>query len=255
MPSGKIQLARASLYLAALGFCGVAFAAPDEIHWTVTGPTSVTFDWRGAPAENAIAYGLSAGNYPSTVTAASPAAPCVPWSSPGPFWEARLTGLLPNTLYHYSIANGPDHTFRTPPPASASSFVVLAEGDIGDSSSYSNMPLIQQLMAQELDARIALLVGDLTYGEHGLPVIDQHFNDVMVWSRDVAYMPAWGNHEFESPATDDLRNYKGRFDFAVGLRPMRRGPSEHAKREDPARPGVTVCGGVGVLRRRVRGTR
>ena len=213
MPSGMIQLARASLYLAALGFCGGAFAAPDEIHWTVTGPTSVTFDWRGSPAENAIAYGLNAGSYSSTVTAANPTAPCIPWSSVGPFWEARLTGLLPNTLYHYSIANGPDHTFRTPPPASASSFVVLAEGDIGDSSSYSNMPLIQQLMAQELDARIALLVGDLTYGEHPGSPIDQHFNDVMVWSRDVAYMPAWGNHEFETPLTDDLRNYKGRFDF------------------------------------------
>ena len=24
-------------------------------------------------------------------------------------------------------------------------------------------------------------------------------------------MPAWGNHEWENPATDDLRNYKGRF--------------------------------------------
>ena len=30
------------------------------------------------------------------------------------------------------------------------------------------------------------------------------------WSRRSAYMPVWGNHEWES-GKDDLRNYKGRF--------------------------------------------
>ena len=32
----------------------------------------------------------------------------------------------------------------------------------------------------------------------------------MSWSQSAAYMPAWGNHEWET-AVDDLRNYKGRF--------------------------------------------
>jgi len=32
----------------------------------------------------------------------------------------------------------------------------------------------------------------------------------MVWSRRAAYMPVWGNHEWDGKG-DDLRNYKGRF--------------------------------------------
>ena len=58
-----------------------------------------------------------------------------------------------------------------------------------------------------------LMIGDLTYANAATAtsaVVDQHFNDVMSWSTSAAYMPAWGNHEWESPAVDDLRNYKGR---------------------------------------------
>jgi hypothetical protein len=40
--------------------------------------------------------------------------------------------------------------------------------------------------------------------------VDNHFNNVMKWSQDAAYMPAWGNHEWDA-STDDFRNYKGRF--------------------------------------------
>jgi hypothetical protein len=62
---------------------------------------------------------------------------------------------------------------------------------------------------------MALLVGDLAYGNvNQLKSVDAHFNDVMKWSQDVPYMPAWGNHEWEGGAVaDNLLNYKGRFDF------------------------------------------
>src|SRR6266542_1915723 len=33
----------------------------------------------------------------------------------------------------------------------------------------------------------------------------------MAWSVAAAYMPAWGNHEWDDPSLDDMRNYKGRF--------------------------------------------
>jgi hypothetical protein len=38
---------------------------------------------------------------------------------------------------------------------------------------------------------------------------------VMVWSQDAAYMPAWGNHDWDINATlpDQLNNYEGRFFF------------------------------------------
>ena len=228
MRCGSFLVARGWLVAAAVVLSTGGHAA-DEIHWTITGPTSVTFDWRGSASENAISYGLSAQSYVTTVMALSPTGTCVPMSSAGPFWEARLTGLAPDTVYHYAIAGEPDHTFRTPPAPGAASFRILVEGDVGESGSYSLMPAVQQLMAAELDARFALVVGDLSYADsHGQDAVDQHFNDVMAWSRDVAYMPAWGNHEWEH-AGDDLRNYKGRFDFANA-------------QNSPGTPSISNCG-------------
>lgn len=198
------RLLTLGLILASLAI-GSAQAA-DEIHWTITGQTSVTFDWRGP--ESTIRYGLTT-SYGQTVPAAAPG--ILPISSSGPFWEARLTGLRENTLYHYSIGNGADHTFFTAPPRGTSGFEVAVEGDIGDSTSYTNMPLVQQLIAQD-PPKFVLMLGDLTYGNtHGQSHVDQHFNDVMIWSQEVAYMPIWGNHEWASG--DDLSNYKGRFDL------------------------------------------
>jgi parallel beta-helix repeat protein len=183
----------------------------DEVHWNITGQTSVTVHWRGS--ENTIRYGLTTA-YGEVGTAQTPSP--LPFSSSGPFWEAKLTGLQENTVYHYAIGNGPDHTLRTPPPRGAAGFTVYAEGDIGDTTSYASMGVVQRLIAADMPAFV-LALGDLTYGNsHGQAHVDQHFNDVMLWSRDAAYMPAWGNHEWDVPSADDLRNYKGRFDFANG---------------------------------------
>src|SRR5438046_3221601 len=98
-----------SLALSLLLACGRARAA-DEIHWTMTSPTSVTFDWRGATPT--LQYGLTS-RYGSTATGTPPVP--MPFSSPGPFWEARVDGLDASRTYHYSIDGGPDHTFHTLP--------------------------------------------------------------------------------------------------------------------------------------------
>ena len=180
----------------------------DEIHWTLTGQNSVTLDWRGF--DSAVRYGLTTA-YGSSASAATPSP--LPFSSPGPFWEAKLAGLQENTLYHYSIGNGPDHTFRTPPPRGASGFTIYVQGDVGASNDFSKVPTMQAAIAADPPAFV-LMIGDLTYGNSTSQAsVDQHFNDVMPWSRDAAYMPAWGNHEWETPARDDLRNYRGRFDL------------------------------------------
>ena len=197
----------ASVLVLALAMAAPAHAA-DEIHWTLVGPTTVTFDWRGS--ETTIRYGLTPAY---GLTASSVAPSPLPFSSAGPFQEARLSGLQPNALYHYSIGGGPDHTFRTPPPRGSAGFTVCVEGDIGDAGSYPAVAGVQSLIAGTAPAFV-LMVGDLTYGNaHGQAAVDAHFNDMMAWSRDVAYMPAWGNHEWDSPASDDLRNYKGRFEL------------------------------------------
>ena len=232
-----------------LSLGGSPARAADEIHYTLTGRTSVTFDWRGA--EQVIHFGKTSA-YDHAVTAQPPSP--APFSSAGPFQQARLTGLEPGTVYHYAIGSGPDATFRTARAANDSNFTVCVEGDIGDSTSYNNMAPVQALIAQQ-HPELVLMVGDLAYAHaHGLATLDQHFNDVMVWSREAAYMPAWGNAEWDKTGScsgtssidcdinsdcpagetcasigDDLRNYKGRLDL----------PNGHAA---PGAPALGCCG-------------
>jgi hypothetical protein len=178
--------------------------AADEIHWTMLSTTSVGIDWRGSGT--GVRYGPTTA-YGLTAIGVTPTP--LPFSSSGPFREARVTGLAPGVTYHYSVDGGPDHTFHSA-PAAGTSFTVYVEGDIGDTTSYANVGAVQKLIAQGAPSFV-LCVGDLTYGNaHGQAVVDNHFNNVMKWSQDAAYMPAWGNHEWDA-STDDFRNYKGRF--------------------------------------------
>jgi parallel beta-helix repeat protein len=177
----------------------------DEIHYTFTGPTSVAFDWRGTATD--ISYGPTSA-YGTTVTAHTPNP--VPFSSPGPFWEADLTGLTAGTTYHYSVGGSPDQTFTTVPTGN---FRFDSIADVSSSLATSKMTPTMAAVAADNPAFV-LVNGDLTYAnEQTQSAADQHFNDVMVWSQSHAYMPAWGNHEWETPANDDLRNYKGRFEL------------------------------------------
>jgi parallel beta-helix repeat protein len=207
-PLGRSLLVVAALCGAALVFgvpmpVGAVTGTADEVHYTYITPTSVTFDWRGTAVD--IQYGPTA-SYGTTVAAHAPSP--MPFSSPGPFEEADLTGLQAGTTYHYSIGGGPDQTFSTEPTGS---FRFDVEADVGSSDAYPNVAVTQGQIAADNPAFV-LVVGDLAYGNvNGQAAVDQHFNDVMAWSQTAAYMPAWGNHEWETPSADDLRNYKGRF--------------------------------------------
>jgi hypothetical protein len=179
-----------------------AAAAATEVHYTFSSPTSVTFDWRGGPSALRVRIH---GNRWTTVKARTPSPD--PFSSAGPFWEARVGRLKLGKTYRYAIGPGPVSTFHTAP---ARSYRFDVEADVGDSGSYSQVTSTQTQIAADKPSFV-LVVGDLTYGnDHGQSAVDRHFNDVMPWSRTAAYMPAWGNHEWDE-STDDLRNYKGRF--------------------------------------------
>jgi hypothetical protein len=200
--------------------------AAEQIHWVVTGPTSVTFDWKRTNAEEMIHYGISPGTYTDQVTAVAP--DITPYSSSGLFWEARLQGLLQDTIYHCAIGGGPAHTFHTPRRPGYSDFVVYAQGDVGLTNSYFRMGGVQDVIADGQPAFVPV-EGELAYGNaEGMDDVEQHFNDVMVWSQDAAYMSNWSNHEWDN-SSDDLRNYKGRFDF----------PNLHTS---PGSPSVSCCG-------------
>lgn len=196
----------------------------DEIHWTIDGPGSISFDWRGEAPK--VGYGLTSA-YGQSARGAAPNP--TPFSSPGPFHRALLRKLKAGTTYHYEIGSCGDHTFHTAPAPGTSGFVVDVEGDIGASTNYKDVVPNQKLVASDLPA-LVLVLGDLTYGNpNSQTAVDQHFNDMMAWSQDTAYMPVWGNHEWDKPEFDDLRNYKGRF-----LLP-------HAQ----ASPGAPAAGGHG----------
>jgi hypothetical protein len=80
----------------------------DEIHYTITGANSVSFDWRGDPTT--INFGLTSA-YGQSVVAGNPvivkengtSVSVTPNTGPGPFREARLAGLQPGTTYHLSL--------------------------------------------------------------------------------------------------------------------------------------------------------
>jgi hypothetical protein len=188
----------------------------DEIHWTVMGQNAVTFDWRGTA--DTLRYGTAPGVLGSAVAGLEPSP--LPDSSAGPFWEARLTGLREDTLHYYAIGDGPESTFRTPPPRGASGFWIAMMADVGSAAKYPAVgPQAAQIASDNPNIpgddrpRFVMIAGDLAYGDQkGAAEVDNHFNDMMVWSRWAAYMPAWGNHD-DGSSTDDRQNYEGRFDF------------------------------------------
>lgn len=181
---------------------------PRQIHFTYTAPDAVTFDWRGADATLRV---WSKNIAPRTVEARAPEP--APFSSPGPWQEAVVTGLVPGTVYQYEVGHPlrpMTLSFRAQPDPGSTGFKFIAVGDIGASTTWPAAAIVHRLIALA-DPAFVLGLGDLTYADEKTQAdVDRHFDDVMVWSRRVAYMPVWGNHEWVDK-TDDLRNYKGRF--------------------------------------------
>lgn len=181
---------------------------PRQIHYTFTASNAVTFDWRGSDATLRF---WTKDVAPRTVEAHPPVP--LPTSSAGPWQEAIVDGLEPGTEYVYEVGHPvrpQTLSFRSPAKAGALGFSFAAVGDIGASTSCRAAAVVNRLISLA-DPTFVLALGDLTYAdERAAADVDCHFDDVMIWSRRAAYMPTWGNHEWEGKG-DDLRNYKGRF--------------------------------------------
>jgi hypothetical protein len=185
-----------------------------EIHFTIISNTAVTFDWVGTA--NHVHYGRNSGDLSSTVAAVD--SNILPVSSPwvsassGPFREAKLTGLSQSTTYYYKVGDdGVQHTFGTSLAPGGLGFVVVSVSDMHYSG--ADMTSIMNDIAV-VSPTVVIVPGDIIGAKTtGQANVDIRFNDFMVWSQDAPLMPAWGNHEWDTPAGDDLRNYKGRFDL------------------------------------------
>ena len=135
-----------------------------------------------------------------------------PWASdPGPYWEAKLTGLKRNTIYYYKIGDRRINKFRTPPLPGEADFRICSTSDMHESSPEC-VAMFNQIAGFNPD--IVITTGDLTgAGPSGQQEVDNRFREAMVWSQSAAWMPVWGNHDWEYTNFDDLRTYKGRFDI------------------------------------------
>jgi hypothetical protein len=175
-----------------------AYCATDECHWSIMGPKSVTFDWRGS--DDTIYYGTTSGNLTNSL-AASAASPTP--DTNGLYWECALTGLSADTLYYYKIgSSGTEHTFRTPSAPGSSGFTIVAASDFQESSGLypTHTSSCMDLIASA-SPRFVLHCGDITgaddYG--GEPRAHAVYNLIMnKWSQDAAYIPCFGNHDWDS---------------------------------------------------------
>ncbi|TSA23022.1 T9SS C-terminal target domain-containing protein [bacterium] len=188
-------------------------AEVDQVHYSIISNTAITFDWIGTADQ--IRYGADSSNLSTSVLASHPAFLPVtsPWiSDPGPYWEAKLTGLQQNTSYYYRIGStGQMNKFRTPPPPGTAGFRICTTSDMHD-----NSPECIAMFAQIAGFKPALVLstGDLTgAGPDGQQKVVRRFQDAMVWSQSAAWMPVEGNHDWEYTTADDLRTFKGRFDI------------------------------------------
>jgi len=200
-------------YTVAQSFNKAVSDTVDQVHFTIINNTSVTFDWVGTA--NRIMFGTDSFHPNDTVSAKHPDFLPVtsPWKSdPGPYWEAKLTGLKKNSIYYYKIGNsGEIHKFKTPPPCGASGFKVCLTSDIHEGSKEC-VAMFNQIAGMNPD--LVLTTGDVTgAGPDGQQEVSARFHDAMVWSQSAAWMPAWGNHDWEYTDKEDLRTLKGRFDI------------------------------------------
>lgn len=185
----------------------------DQVHFSIIDRTSVTFDWTGTA--DAIIYGTKPEKLNKEVRAEHPSFLPVtnPWKSdPGPYWEAKLKGLKENTVYYYRIGeNNEVQKFKTPTLPGKAGFRIVLTTDMHERSS-ENLLMFSQIAALKPD--IVMTSGDITgAGPDGQKNVSERFHDAMVWSQSAAWMPAWGNHDWEYDTIDDLRSYKGRFDI------------------------------------------
>ncbi len=182
-----------------------------EIHSSFgDAPDEMWLYWRGP--DSVVSFGPDLG-YGSTAQAVAPTA--TPVDTSGPFWQVELTGLTPNTTYHYAIGNsGVDHTFRSAPTGD------FVWDDIGDTGTTyrggCNTPWMSQVWQQIAAEQPALVThgGDISYANScGKPAVHQFWEDIAPVATQAAMQFAWGNHEAGSSQADSLGNYKGRFNM------------------------------------------
>lgn len=122
--------------------------------------------------------------------------------------EAKLTGLTPDTIYHYAVFDGeerlsPDDgtcTFRTHPvPGTERDLYFWAVGDSGTGGAHQKAvykAMREYNQKKDLTLDMYLHVGDMAYGSGKDPEFQSNFFEIYQPTlRNTVCWPAMGNHE------------------------------------------------------------
>lgn len=174
---------------------GVAAPPIDNIQlhlsWKGDPRTTITVTWWSSTAYSpTVRYGLTAAYELGSVVGNSHALT----SSTGFYHGVELTGLLPDTTYHYQAGNpsagwSADHTFKTAPSGGAP-FVFAAYGDQGVTTDAG----VTARRVLEAAPAFTIVAGDIAYDSW-----DAWFNIMEPVSSTRPTMTSLGNHD--DPAT------------------------------------------------------
>lgn len=120
-------------------------------------------------------------------------------------WQHRatLTGLKPDTLYHYQVVNNGevllhDRTFRTASAGGKFSFLVFGDSGKGDREEDGQLGVARQIGKYVENCRLALHVGDVAQNESQAHDYQKFFFDYYQdWMSSIPVFPVRGNHDYD----------------------------------------------------------
>ena len=194
-----------------------AIAGPptDMIHlhlsWVGDPQTMVAVTWwSAANYPGTVQYGLTTGYEVGSVTSTARTLTALT----GYYHDATLTGLTPDTLYHYRVGDptdgwSADHTFKTA-PSNIAPFTFTAYGDQGTSS--NSIATTNRIVAT--NPAFNLIAGDIAYDS----MWTSWFNIMEPLAANIPTLVANGNHETETHVKElfQLPNNEKWFSFNYG---------------------------------------
>jgi len=141
------------------------------------------------------------------------------YKDPGEIHSAVLTNLNPDTRYYYqygdSYGMSSEYSFvSTPPLGEKNEYTVILLGDMGASDTdgsyfavapkYSDIaaPQVTAAVANETNANLVILVGDIAYADGYLSKWESWHSEVQEITASKAFLVAQGNHDRDWPGTD-----------------------------------------------------
>ena len=202
---------------------GESDITPLRIHlsWEGDPCTELTVMWEtGEAAESVVEYS-SDDSYGSSAQGVS----SKPEWATGHIHQVSLTGLKPDTEYHYRCGSpeqwSGDFTFRTAPEI-PEDFSFLVIGDSRNPGYYdddlSGWEMVVQAMKDDIRENedkygFIQFLGDNIFDPNQQYVWEKWFDILSIVSRENVFMESIGNHEYDYSTNEVVPNYYGQFAF------------------------------------------